>query len=187
MADLLNLLHLTMKITPTLITGMRTCLLLITAFTLLPSCATLFTGTTDNVYIQSQPEGAKIYVEGLDMGTTPATIPIKRPGLSDKQVTLRLEGYEDRIFLLQSEFNAVSILNLFGLIGWGIDIATGAIKKYSPRSYELEMTKEKQALNIDMDLLERDDTGRYIVPKTTSQRLMLRDERTGSFLIFETE
>ncbi|MEM6842294.1 MAG: PEGA domain-containing protein [Bacteroidota bacterium] len=146
-------------------------------------CATLFTGTTDNVYIQSQPEGAKIFVEGLDVGTTPATVPIKRPGLSDKQVTLRLDGYEDRVFLLQAEFNVVSILNLFGLVGWVVDIATGAIRKYSPKNYDIELESRRQSLNIDMSLLERDSKGRYIIPRTNAEKLVLRDERNNNFMV----
>lgn len=176
-----------MKISQTLSASLKKFALPIVTVALFASCATLFTGTTDNVYIQTQPEGAKILVEGLDMGTTPSTIPLKRPGLSDKQVTLRLDGYEDRVFVLQSEFNAVSILNLFGVIGWGIDIATGAIKKYNPRNYDIELTEKKQALNIDMSILEQDSEGRYIVPKLMSQKLMLRDERTGNYLLFESE
>ena len=68
------------------------------------SCATIFTGTTDDVYINSNPSGAEIYIDGLKVGKTPATLTIKRPGLSDKEVVLKLDGYERRTFILKKSF-----------------------------------------------------------------------------------
>ena len=64
-------------------------------------CATILTGSTNIVYLDSNSEGAKILIDGLKVGKTPATLTLKRPGLSDKKVLMQLEGYEDRRFILQ--------------------------------------------------------------------------------------
>ena len=66
-------------------------------------CATILTGSTDIVYFDSDPEGAKILIDGLKVGKTPATLTLKRPGFSDKEVLMQLEGYEDRRFALQKD------------------------------------------------------------------------------------
>ena len=65
---------------------------------------------------------------------------IKR-SLNPETVTLQLEGYETRSVQLEQSMNGVSFLNLFNILGWGIDAAK-IMKKYDPKSYFLELDKE---------------------------------------------
>lgn len=37
-------------------------------------------------------------------------------------------------------------MNLLGLIGWGIDTATGAMMKYDPKVYEMKLEPSKEAV-----------------------------------------
>ncbi|MGI9175756.1 MAG: PEGA domain-containing protein [Rhodothermales bacterium] len=145
-------------------------------------CATLFSGTTDQVTINSDPDGARILVDGLDQGTTPATISVKRPGLGDKQVTLRLDGYQDRTFTLQKGFNTVSIINIFVPVGFIVDIVTGAITKIEPTTYDIQLDR-RSAYNLDE--LERDEAGQFILPATDGERMVVRDLESGVNLVFE--
>ncbi|RYF46986.1 MAG: PEGA domain-containing protein [Cytophagaceae bacterium] len=108
----------------------------------LQSCATLFTGTRDTIHFESQPSGAKVRMDGLDMGRTPLDLNVKR-SLNDKVVNMSLDGYETRNFSLSKEFNAVSILNLFGLLGWAVDAATGSLMKYDMKAYTIELDPKK--------------------------------------------
>ena len=57
---------------------------------LINGCATILTGSTDIVYFDSDPEGARILIDGLKVGKTPATLTLKRPGFSDKEVQKQL-------------------------------------------------------------------------------------------------
>ena len=116
-------------------------LLLAGAFSL-TSCATIFTGTSDVITFNSSPEGAKVYEAGVEKCTTPCTYKVSR-SLSQKTVELRKEGYENKVVGLDSKFNSVSILNLFGLLGWGIDAATGSLKKYDTKVYEIKLDEKK--------------------------------------------
>lgn len=116
-------------------------LLLAGAFSL-TSCATIFTGTSDAITFNSSPEGAKVYEAGVEKCTTPCTYKVSR-SLSQKTVELRKEGYENKVVGLDSKFNSVSILNLFGLLGWGIDAATGSLKKYDTKVYEIKLDEKK--------------------------------------------
>ena len=133
-------------------------IILITIFGV--SCASLISGTSQDIYINSNPEGATIFDGGLKVGITPATITIKKSGLGDKEITLTLEGYERRTFILRKSFDAVAILNLAGILGWAVDFATGAIMKYDRTNYDIDL--DPKAFNIEE--LEKDQLGRLIIP-----------------------
>jgi len=115
-------------------------LLTIFIFTL-TSCATIFTGTSDKIYFESSPKKAKVMVNGIEKCKTPCTTAIKR-SMNPETVTLQLEGYDTRSIQLEQSMNAVSFLNLLNILGWGIDAATGAMKKYDPKTYVLDLDKE---------------------------------------------
>ncbi len=68
-------------------------------------CATIFSGTKDNITFHSKPEGATVYVNGAPQGTTPTTIPVARPGMGTNLVTIKKEGFRDISFVLGKSFN----------------------------------------------------------------------------------
>ena len=143
-------------------------------------CATIFTGDKDSINFTSNPSGAKIVMDGLDIGKTPATLEIKRSGFKDKEITLKLDGYEDRTFLLQKEFNAIAILNFAGILGWFVDFATGSVMKYSDKSYNLDL--DPKGFNIDE--LESDKFGRLIIPNE-EESFFVYDESVGYKILFQ--
>ena len=136
------------------------------------SCATILSGTSDEITFNSDPGGASIMLDGLKLGKTPATVSIKRPGFGNKEITLKLDGYEDRTFMLQKEFNTMAICNLAGWPGWVIDIITGSVMKYSKRNYDLDL--DPKAFNLNE--LEKDQLGRYIVPDIYKRSVIVYDE-----------
>ena len=144
-------------------------------------CATIFTGSYDEVSIRSEPEGAVIYIDGLEGGRTPDTIYIKKPGLGKTEVTLRLDGYEPRTFVLRKEFNAISVINLACVVCWIVDVATGAVTNYNPQGYDIELTPEEEAYHLDD--LPRDEQGRYVVP-VHGEQAVVKDESLGLSLVF---
>ena len=146
-------------------------MIVFTAF-IFTSCATILSGTSDEINFTSDPKGADIMLDGLKVGKTPATVSIKRPGLGNKEVTLKLDGYEDRTFMLQKEFNTMAICNLAGWPGWVIDIITGSVMKYSKTNYDLDL--DPKAFNLNE--LEKDQLGRYIVPDIYKRSVIVYDE-----------
>ena len=149
---------------------------------LLSGCATLFTGTKDTLTIESEPPGAKVYIDGIEYGVTPATIVLSRPGFSGKMVTLKLKGYKPVSFVLQKEFNSVAILNLGSILGWLIDIGTGSIYKYSPKYYKFTLEKAKSAYR--MADLKRDESGNMVIP-SNSDEVFVKDEAHNVILVFK--
>jgi hypothetical protein len=153
--------------------------LTLTALTLLlASCATIFTGTSQKVEFTSEPEGAEILIDGLEMGVTPATIEVKKPAMmEDRKVTLKLEGYEDKIFVLQKDFQMVSVLNFFtGMTGFAVDILTGALFYYSPEKYNMELESSED--QVKLKDLPKDEEGNYLLTQFDSDITVL-DEESG--------
>ncbi|NNF58730.1 MAG: PEGA domain-containing protein [Rhodothermaceae bacterium] len=146
----------------------------------LSACATIFTGTHDDVTFHSEPEGAEVFIEGVYAGTTPLTVPVHRT-LHETEVTVRMEGYEPIAFLLKQEFNTVAVLNLADVLGWGIDVATGAVSRYDKRGYHVDFERDLVALGLDT--LARDAAGRVVVPKP-AETVAVLDEAQGLGYVF---
>ena len=103
-------------------------LLMVIAFS---SCATIFSGTKQKISVNSQPTGARIYVNGQDQNViTPTTINVKRG--KSATYTFQLQGYPDGVVNAQSVINPLFFGNLLlGLIvGMAVDMGTGAWREY---------------------------------------------------------
>ena len=106
------------------------------------SCATLFTSSKQAIYFETTPPGAKILINGIDQGVTPATITVKKK-LESPTIMLKMDGYEVRTFELEQTLTTASIFNLLNIFGWGIDIATGKVKSYDQKAYNIELDVKK--------------------------------------------
>ena len=101
--------------------------------------ATLFHGSTQNISINSQPDGANVYVDGQLMGTTPVTLSLKKGKY--KTIEIRKKCYKAVTLPLQKTFDPVAILNIF----WDLsttDFITGNLWEYSPNHYFIKLQKE---------------------------------------------
>lgn len=78
--------------------------------------------------------------------TFPYAVKVKR-GFDDTLVVVDAEGYKRTSLTIQKSFNAVSVLNLLDILGWGIDAATGAIMKPEFNNYVLEFFPEDASEN----------------------------------------
>lgn len=163
---------------------MRHSLISITAFALVTlfwaGCATVFTGTEDEIYINSDPEGARIFVDGIERGQTPDYLYIKRT-IGSREITLKLNGYEARTFYLQKEFNAVSLLNILIPVGFIVDAATGSLMKYQPKGYDISLDRK---LSLNVQDLERDEEGNYYVPYSDVP-ILIEDSQFGFTILVD--
>lgn len=150
--------------------------LLLSTTLLLGGCATLFSGTDEDVTFRSEPSGADVVMDGIVIGQTDGTIEVDRVALEDADVVVRLEGYEDRRFELDKEFNTVSILNIFVPIGFVIDALTGALFRYDKKEYTVDM--ETGAVSLRLNELPRGEEGQYIVPNI-GEPVIVTDKETG--------
>lgn len=99
-------------------------------------CATILAGRTQNISIDSSPQGARCELkrEGRVIGTvekTPGAIMVSKTK-DDIDVKCALEGYEASTQFADSGTEGATYGNILlgGLIGWGVDSAAGADNKY---------------------------------------------------------
>ncbi len=122
---------------------------------MLSGCATIFTGTKDTIYFDSDPEGATVYLDGLEICRTPCSYRVDRE-FNSVDIQYKLDGYEARIFTLDQEFNVISVLNLANPLGWAIDMISGSIMRYDRKSYDLELDPDTRAMLMNANEIHID-------------------------------
>ena len=105
------------------------------------SCATIISGSKQNIKFSSNPSAATIYIDEVEVGKTPFEIKLARK--SEHSIMIKLEGYQTYETKLTKKFNAWYIGNLVfgGLIGIIVDPITGAIYNLSPDQVNAQMNK----------------------------------------------
>ncbi|MBR0960725.1 PEGA domain-containing protein [Bradyrhizobium japonicum] len=106
---------------------------------MLGGCASVTRGTTENISISSTPSGVEAVVSGMDVPTTcttPCSVVVKRN--ADISITFQKEGYEPQVVSLSRDIQTggaagfAGNLLLGGVVGMGVDAATGAATDHKP-------------------------------------------------------
>jgi uncharacterized protein YceK len=112
---------------------MRLFVILLLTSVFFTGCATIISGTKQNVVFNSEPSGSTVYLrkrqnQEVAIGTTPLSTEIKR---STKSVVLKKEGYQDYLYQIDYTINAWYWGNFLfgGAPGMIIDLSTGSWKK----------------------------------------------------------
>ena len=107
---------------------------------LMTSCATVFCGSKAKVTFDSDiAEKATLTIDGRKHTnvTFPYTTKIKR-GFDETLVKVETPNFSAEPIIINKSFNAVSVINLLDILGWGIDAATGAITKPEFKFYQID-------------------------------------------------
>jgi hypothetical protein len=107
----------------------------------LSSCATIISGSKQNVKINSNPTVATVFVDGGEQGKTPLEVKLKRN--TDHKISLVLEGYKPYDVNLTRKTNGWVWGNILfgGLIGLIVDMSTGSIYRLSPNEINGDLAK----------------------------------------------
>jgi PEGA domain len=134
------------SLTKILLTSMLACSL----FGIL-SCAAIIHGKNQDIFISSQPVGAKILVDERDYGITPKTLGLPRVGRIDGEpsakkeykIKIVLDGFEPYEVVLQRKVDGWFFGNLLigGVIGIVVDAVTGSMYKLNPNHVVAQMGK----------------------------------------------
>ena len=100
-------------------------------------CATILDGSSQPVTFNSSPNGARIYVNGMEIGTTPLVMPVKRSKTT--MILAKKNGYEDQQLVLQTKTNTYFWGNILFLYGSTTDYMSDAIIEYSPNMYYITL------------------------------------------------
>lgn len=121
------------------------------ALLLLSGCSSILEGTSQEVMINTNPPGAdcSLQRQGLSIARvspTPGAATIKKTK-DDMLIVCNKKGYQESTYMNRSGVEGATWGNIVagGLIGWGIDSASGADNKYeSPVNITL-LPKEKKS------------------------------------------
>ncbi len=129
---------------------------------LLSGCATMYAPKNDNITIKTNPEGADVYLGASLLGKTPLTYSFKRETFEQKTLSIRKQGYKNQELFLQRTIEKKALYNLgfiittFGVTSWGIDAATGALIKYYPDSYLIDLENDNNSSSYkDLNRFQR--------------------------------
>lgn len=102
-------------------------------------CASIIDGTSQVVSFNSNPNTARVVVNGAEIGTTPLSTQIKRS--NSTVVMFRKDGYADQTVTLQTKLNPWFWGNIIfgGFFGSTTDGVSGAVREYAPNSYYVTM------------------------------------------------
>lgn len=115
----------------------------------LSACASIIKGSSASVAITTPPvQGAMCTLsspEGNWQVTSPGSVTVSR-SKHDIQVRCTKEGYQDAAAVIPSSFEGWTLGNLIigGVIGVGVDAATGALNDY-PNAFQVPMTQLEPA------------------------------------------
>jgi uncharacterized protein YceK len=103
----------------------------------LSGCATIVSGTTQKINVTSNPSDAIAKIDNNLSAKTPTVFTLERR--SDHTLELSKEGYKTTTVLLRRTFNGMATGNILigGLIGTGIDAASGATNKIIPEKIDV--------------------------------------------------
>jgi hypothetical protein len=109
-------------------------------------CATIMSGSKQDIPITSSPSGASISVDGEMMGITPVTIKLKR-NMKNVALKIELDGYKPYQTNLSRGMNGWIFGNIIlgGIPGLIIDAATGSMYKLTPESVTASLEKDHDA------------------------------------------
>ena len=97
------------------------------------NCATISEDDHQPVSFTSEPSGAEILVNSIPRGKTPLTTLIEKKR-GDTIIEVNKFGFETETFVLDKSFSGKTFGNIIfgglGLVGMGVDVATGKAKKY---------------------------------------------------------
>jgi len=104
------------------------------------SCATVISGTTQDINFESSPTGAAIFLDGERVGVTPLTLTLKKNKY--KSLRIELDGYHTISRQMDKEYDLITLLSIF----WDYsttDLVSGAAFKYAKNAYFIELQEKK--------------------------------------------
>jgi len=111
---------------------------------LLAGCATITTSTTQTISITSNVDGATLFLDAAEIGTTPFNGVVAK---NKKELKIVKEGYRTETVVLSKTLEGMFWGNIIigGTIGSITDFASGAAYAYAPATYQIDLKADDQA------------------------------------------
>ena len=121
--------------------------LMVATAAVVQGCATLIKGSSQSIPVSSDPPAADILLDGKLVGQTPRTLALKRD--SNYLITIQKTGFEQQSVPVVKDIGGAVWGNVLagGLIGWGVDAATGAQYNLLPASVSVKLVPVNTAVS----------------------------------------
>jgi hypothetical protein len=112
-------------------------------------CASITRGTSEQLMVQSEPSNAQVKLSNGFTGLTPVSFTVPRKG--DIVVTVSKDGYEPVQIEVKSKLDGKGTAGFLGnaliggVIGGGIDVATGATLAHLPNPVKVTLQPNQTA------------------------------------------
>lgn len=111
------------------------------SFLSLGGCATLFGNHNRSVQINSNPEGATVTLNGMNVGNTPTHVVIQST-MSTNVISVKKQGYKVSQREIATSFQPVGFLNVFFWPGFIVDAVTGDMMKLNTHFVTVNLAKK---------------------------------------------
>lgn len=127
-------------------------------------CASIMSGKTQDVTINSSPTGATVYLNGKKLGETPLSIKVDRPSKETGALKFEKKGYKTLEIPYTKKMNTWLLGNILfgGTFGTTTDYASGAMYEYQPDF--LQVTLEADGMSaIEKGKFQAKNELRYFI------------------------
>lgn len=131
--------------------------------TVIVGCATIVSGTTEQVTFQSSPDGALVKVNGKPLGRTPITIRLDR--VTGQTLTIEKQDYNTFSTIMDTSVEPWFFGNIIigGLLGSTTDAMSGAMYNYSQGQYFITLQPTDAVYpGLNSDLSKADDIRSFL-------------------------
>lgn len=105
---------------------------------IIASSCTFIRGSEEKLTFNTNPNGAKVIIDGKESGITPLSIKLSR--CADHNVIFEKKGYEDHYMLLDRKWEAYSSVILFGPLTV-IDETSCASYTFNAENFTIDLEK----------------------------------------------
>ena len=112
------------------------------------SCSTIINGTYGEVNINTSPSKAKVFVNGLEVGTTPIIVMLERDNIY--MIDIKYPGYKTYRITTRHELSTWFLVNLLftGFVGMAVDYLNGTAFNIEPEYINIVLKKESKQTSI---------------------------------------
>ena len=139
-------------------------------------CATIISGSDQLITVNSNVQGAEVYLSGQLLGTTPLSANVKRGQEGIMRVTA--DGYQPYQVALNKSINTVFFVNLLsgGAFGSSTDYSTGAMYQYEPSTFMVSLQPGEQSVAQRNDWQRREELRSFVL---LNNQAIVSDLATG--------
>ncbi|MBS1513827.1 MAG: PEGA domain-containing protein [Bacteroidetes bacterium] len=116
---------------------------LLLSFSVYSGCATIFSGSSSEIDLSSEPQGAKVLVNGSNEGTTPLKLKLQKG--KEYVIEFVKDGFKNKSLRMSYGLGAGWLILdiLCGLVGIIVDAASGNWNEFDLSTYKANLEAEK--------------------------------------------